>query len=216
MRSGTAPSASAPVDDTIRFSSISTPASGATSDPVAMMILPAFNVFAAPLAGSTSTRPGAAILPKPWTNSTSFFLNRNSMPFVRSSTTLSLRAIMAFRSMLDGARNDPVTGEAVSRLGEQFGRAQQRLRRDAAHVQAGPPPASPGPRRRPSSSELRRANRRDVPARAAADDHEVVSVVAHVQTLETAVAPPANRTLVKDRATCVADSRDIPSRARGT
>src|SRR3981081_4117551 len=59
-RFGTLSSTKAPVDDTIRFSSIVIPLSRATSDPVAMTIALAPSVCV-PLAPLTSTCPGAAI-----------------------------------------------------------------------------------------------------------------------------------------------------------
>ena len=61
--SGTLSSASAPVDDTMRFSSISMPLSRATSEPVAMTMFLVSSVCVLPSAAFTSTLPGAAMRP---------------------------------------------------------------------------------------------------------------------------------------------------------
>ena len=56
---------SAPVEETTVFSSISTPGSRATSDPVAMTIALVSSVVSLPSAPLTITLPGAAIRPSP-------------------------------------------------------------------------------------------------------------------------------------------------------
>ena len=66
----------APVEDTIVFSSISTPGSRATSEPVAITIALVSSVLSLPSAPLTVTRPGAAMRPSPLTQSILFFLNR--------------------------------------------------------------------------------------------------------------------------------------------
>ncbi len=81
IRFGISVSSSAPVELTIVFSSIVTPLSGVTSDPEAITMF-----FALCTVPSTSTSPGAAILPQPFSQSTLFFLNRNSTPLVLLST----------------------------------------------------------------------------------------------------------------------------------
>ena len=94
---GTDLSDSAPVELTIRFSSMSTPRSGATSEPVAMTMLPAFNrCFFLP--SVTVTWPAAVIAPTPTSRVTLFFLSRNATPLVRSATTWVFRVIMVPRS----------------------------------------------------------------------------------------------------------------------
>ena len=67
---------SAPVDETTVFSSISTPGSRATSEPVAMTIAFVSSVVSLPSAALTITFPGAAIRPSPLSQSILFFLNR--------------------------------------------------------------------------------------------------------------------------------------------
>ena len=57
--SGTLPSTSAPVDDTMRFSSMSMPLSRATSEPVAMTMFFVSSVCVLPPSPVTSTLPGA-------------------------------------------------------------------------------------------------------------------------------------------------------------
>ena len=56
-----------------------------TSEPEAMTM-----DFALWVAPSTLTSPGAVILPQPFSQSTLFFLNRNSMPLVLLSTVACL------------------------------------------------------------------------------------------------------------------------------
>ncbi len=73
---GTPESTSAPVEDTIVFSSIVTPGSVATSEPVAMTIALASRVSVEPSSLRTSTRPGAVMTPSPWKASILFFLKR--------------------------------------------------------------------------------------------------------------------------------------------
>ena len=63
------------------FSSIVTPRSGVTSEPDAMTML-----FALWTLSPTATSPGAVIFAQPLSQSTLFFLNRNSMPLVFEST----------------------------------------------------------------------------------------------------------------------------------
>ena len=101
---GTDVRAMAPVDDTICFSSTVTPGSGATSEPVAMMMFLAVSSRVLPSASLTETLPplpfeeAAVIFASPTMPSTLFFLNRNSTPLVSSPTTLVFCAIMAGRS----------------------------------------------------------------------------------------------------------------------
>ena len=91
---GTAASSSAPVEDTIFFSSMVTPGSGVTSEPAAIrMFLAATVSFTAPSGPSTATLPAASIRPVPWSQVILFFLNRNSMPLVVAPTTSPLRFI---------------------------------------------------------------------------------------------------------------------------
>ena len=66
----------APVEETIVFSSISTPGSRAKSDPVAMTIALVSCAVSLPSAPLTITRPGAAMRPSPLSQSILFFLNR--------------------------------------------------------------------------------------------------------------------------------------------
>jgi hypothetical protein len=62
---GTFARSSAPVDDTMRFSSMSMPLSRATSEPVAMTIFLVSSVCALPLSSLTSTWPGATMRAAP-------------------------------------------------------------------------------------------------------------------------------------------------------
>ena len=72
----------------------------------------------------------------PWKCSILFFFNRNAtpstLPFTPSSLKASISCKIELRLDLDAH-----AGEAVARLLEALGRVQQRLRRDAADVEAG-------------------------------------------------------------------------------
>src|SRR6202035_4072726 len=94
-RCGTLSSTRAPVDDTMRFSSMVTPRSLATSEPVAMTIALVSSICVLPSAPLTSTMPVPAICPKPWKLSILFFLNRYATPLTLPSTPSSLNFIMA-------------------------------------------------------------------------------------------------------------------------
>ena len=75
----------------MRLRSISTPGTLRGADPVAMTIsLDAARLCLSP--STTSTVPRPVIAAVPLIHSILFFLNRNSTPFVRPVTTLSLRA----------------------------------------------------------------------------------------------------------------------------
>ncbi len=100
-------SASAPVDDTTVFSSISTPGRRATSEPVAMTIFFASSAVSLPSAPLTTTLPGAAMRPSPTTQSILFFLNRNATPATLAATVSSLCFIIAARSSLGASTTTP-------------------------------------------------------------------------------------------------------------
>ncbi len=95
---GTVSSVSAPVDETICFSSMVTPRSGATSEPVAMTMLLVSSVCVLPSSALTSTLPGAAMRPMPRTVSTLFFLSRKATPLTLPATPSSLSFIIVGRS----------------------------------------------------------------------------------------------------------------------
>jgi len=80
-----APSASAPVEVRITFSSTVTPGRLEGSDPVAITTW-----VAEWTASPTCTCPGTGIEAQPLSQVTLFFLNRNSMPRVLPVTTSSL------------------------------------------------------------------------------------------------------------------------------
>ena len=95
---GTASSASAPVDETMRFSSISMPLSRATSEPVAITMFFVSTVCVLPSAPFTSILPGAVMRPWPMKASILFFLSRNATPLTLPATPSSLNFIIAGRS----------------------------------------------------------------------------------------------------------------------
>ena len=88
-RSGTLSSESAPVDETICFSSKATLGRQTGSDPTAIIILSATIRVFFPLLNVTSTSVLDLMKASPDNHSTLFFLNKNSIPFVSSETTES-------------------------------------------------------------------------------------------------------------------------------
>ena len=85
-------------------------------------------------------------------------------------------ALEVERDALDA---NPVVGQLVLRGRIALGAVQQRLRRDAADVQAGAAEQAALVDARGAHPELRGADRGHVAARAAADHHEVESIVRH-------------------------------------
>ena len=170
-------SASAPVEETIVFSSISTPGSRATSEPVAMTIALASSVVSSPSSAFDDTLPGAAIRPRPRSQSILFFLNRNATPLTLAATVSSLCFIIAARSSLGGATTTPSGAKPVRRLLEHFGGVEQRLGGNAADVEAGSAERLPLLDHGDLHAELRRADRADIAAGAGADHDEIVSQV---------------------------------------
>ena len=82
----------------MRCSSISTPRSRATSEPVAITTALPSITWLVPSAAFTSTLPGPAMRPTPAKVSILFFLNRKATPLTLPSTPSSLNFIMAARS----------------------------------------------------------------------------------------------------------------------
>ena len=89
---GTFSNVSAPVEDTMTFSSkaMSTPGGLATSDPVAMTMALLSKTCALPSSAMTLTRPAASMLPCPTKASTLFFFRRKATPCTLASTTSCL------------------------------------------------------------------------------------------------------------------------------
>ena len=96
---GTFSSDSAPVDDTMTFSSMSTltPGMPATSEPVAMTMFLVSISSTLPSSPVTDTLPAATTLPVPRKLSILFFLNRKATPLTLDATVASLCAIIFFR-----------------------------------------------------------------------------------------------------------------------
>ena len=107
---GTSASSSAPVDDTIFFSSTATPGRGMTSEPEAIRMFLADSVsLTAPSSPSTTTEPAFSMRPVPWNAVILFFRNRKATPLVVASTTSLLRFISWAKSSLGGASTMPWT-----------------------------------------------------------------------------------------------------------
>ena len=134
--SGTLSSASAPVDDTMRFSSISMPLSLATSEPVAMTMDLVSSVCVLPSAPLTSTLPAAAMRAVPVEGIDLVLLEQEFDALDVAVDALVLER--HHRLEVEPGRGHANThfAVAVACLVEQFGRVQQRLRRNAADIQA--------------------------------------------------------------------------------
>ena len=136
-RCGTWASDSAPVELTTRSSSISTPLSGATSEPVAMTIALASTMCSAPSSPATRTLPGPAMLPVPLEGVDLVLLEQEGdAGGVRLHHAVLVahhgREVELRRADLDAEALESVAGQL-----EHLGDVQQRLGRDAADVQAG-------------------------------------------------------------------------------
>ena len=115
----------------------------------------------------------------PFSHSTLFFLNRNSMPPVRPFTASSRWACMASRSS-SGVTLMPILAIAPSRGSlEIFGGVKHRLGRDAADVEAGAAERLAALRAGGLQPELRGADRGDIAAGAGADHQDVEIVISH-------------------------------------
>ena len=146
------------------------------SDPVAMTIAPVSTSWPPGASVSSATRPGAAMRARPFSQSTLFLRNRNSTPRVRVADDLVLARHHRREIEPDLADLDPVLGQSVPRLGEFLRRLQQCLRRDAADIEAGAAERRPRVDAGRAHAELRRADRRDIPARPGADHDDVVAL----------------------------------------
>mmetsp|Transcript_4115 Transcript_4115/g.7090 ORF Transcript_4115/g.7090 Transcript_4115/m.7090 type:complete len:239 (+) Transcript_4115:527-1243(+) len=89
----------APVDETIFSSSMVTPGSGVTSDPVARMMFFPSNLISSPSLPATVTSLAPVTFPHPFTYFTLFFLNKPSIPLVSPPTAFSFWAIILSTSM---------------------------------------------------------------------------------------------------------------------
>ncbi len=97
-RLGTDFSDKAPVLVTMRSSSTSIPGREVGSEPVAITMFLVSSVRVDPSSSVASTLPLPRILPRPFTYSTLFFLNKYSMPCVSPPTASSFWAIIWSRS----------------------------------------------------------------------------------------------------------------------
>ena len=166
---------SAPVDDTMRFSSISMPFSRAMSEPVAMTMFLVSTTCVLPSLPDTSTLPVPRIFPLPLMTSILFFFIRNSTPLTLPSMPCCLKFIIEGRSSFGAETLTPIFAKECAGLLEHFGRMQQRLRRHAADIEAGAAERRVLLDHGDFHAELRRADRADISARTGADNNEIVS-----------------------------------------
>ena len=134
------------------------------------------SVCVLPPSSLTSTWPGATMRPAPWNVSILFFLNRNSTPFTLLSTILLLvveqsRQIEARLADLDAELREAVAGFLV-----ELGGVQQRLRGNAADVEAGAAEGARFSTHGDLQAKLRRANGADIAAGTGTDDDEIVGM----------------------------------------
>ena len=118
---------SAPVDDTITFSSMSTltPGMPETSEPVAMTMFFASTSSTLPSSPVTETLPPESTLPAPFSQSILFFLNRKATPLTFDATVASLCAIIFLRLSL-GVTSTPSSSKpwpASANISEAWSRA---------------------------------------------------------------------------------------------
>ena len=133
-------------------------------------------VVSAPSAPLTTTLPGAGdARPRPCSQSILFFLNRKATPLTLAATVSSLCFIMRGRSSLGCATTTPSARQPVRRLVEHLGGVQQRLRGDAADVEAGAAERLALLDHGDLHAELGGADGADIAAGAGADDDDIVS-----------------------------------------
>ena len=113
---GTLSRSSAPVEETIVFSSnsSSTPGMPATSDPVAMTMFFASISLVLPSSSATETLPSPSTVPVPRSTSTLFFFIRKATPSTLDFTVASLCAIIAGRSSFGLPTLTPSFGNVAS------------------------------------------------------------------------------------------------------
>ena len=156
----------APVDETTVFSSISTPGSCATSEPVAMTIALASSVVSSPFSALTITLPGAAIRPCPAHPVDLVLLEQERDAVDVGGDGVVLMLHHGAEIELRRPDDDPEGPKTVRRLVEHLGGVEERLGRDAADVEAGSAQASSSSRRPPPSCRAaprgsRKHSRRD-------------------------------------------------------
>src|SRR3974377_2172890 len=139
---GTSGSDSAPVDDTIRFSSISIPRSLATSEPVAIAIALASSVCVLPPSPCTPTLPadpaGRGDARGAMKRVDLVLLQQEVDALHVTIDALVLERHHGLKIELRRTDADTHLGKRMPRLLEQFGGMQQRFGWDAADVQARP------------------------------------------------------------------------------
>ncbi len=179
--SGTAASASAPVESTTRSSSTVTPGSGAAREPVAITIALAVERLTAPSRRHLD-RAGARNAGRPLSQSTLFFLNRNSTPLVSWSTDRPSAACMRARSSVRRRRRCRARRSrpcAASNISEACSSALDGMQPTLRQV---PPSVSRLLDAGDRQPELGGADGGDVAARAGADDDHVVVGLADLRS----------------------------------
>ena len=130
--------------------------------------------FSLPSSPLTTTLPGERMLPSPKTASILFFLNRKATPLTLAATVSSLCFISAAWSSFGAPTTTPSGAKPVRRLLEHLGGVEQRLRGDAADVEAGPAQRLALLDHGHFQAELGRADGADIPPGAGADDDEII------------------------------------------
>ena len=167
-------SASAPVDETMRFSSISMPFSFATSEPVAITMFLVSSVCVLPSLPFTSTLPAADDAAGAAEGIDLVLLEQEIDALDVAVDALSLNASIAFRSSFGLPTPMPIFAKLWPASSNSFGGVQQRLRGNAADIEAGAAMGGAFLDHRHFHAELRRADGADIAAGAGADDNEIV------------------------------------------
>ena len=167
------------------FSSIATPGSGATSEPVAMTIALRFERLLRAVRGRhfDLTRR-FMIRPAPKKRSILFFFNRKATPLTLARDGVVLVLHHRERSSCGLPTTTPKRGEVMRGLSEFFRGMEQRLRGNAADVEAGAAEGRPLLDDGDFHAELRRADGADIAAGAGADDDEIVLALAILTELQ--------------------------------
>ncbi len=171
---GTLSSSSAPVEETISFSSIATPGSGATSEPVAMTIaFVSIVCFAAVRRRHFDlARRDDACRADERIDLVLLEQEGDAVDIGGNRVVLVLHHRHEIELRLAG--DDAEGGEIMRGLGELFGGMQQRLRGNAADVEAGAAEGLALFDDGDLQAELRGADGADIAAGAGADDDEIV------------------------------------------
>ena len=122
----------------------------------------------------TSIAPGALIVPSPIKASILCFFNRKPTPLTLAATVSSLCFIIAARSSFGSPVITPKAASSCAASAKFFRSLEQRLRRNAADIEASAAMRLALFDDRDLEAELRRPDRADIAAGTSADNDEIV------------------------------------------